>query len=308
MKAIFALLTLGCLIGTGTAQKSFMTATDYKKYWEGKTFKAHTPAQPTKAGEGKRDWLQCQACKLSVSSFDAYITTRSNEQIVEDFAIYLCDFFIAKDVCHGAVTEMGDILIESLAEGIFEPDYFCGNFLGYCTSTNYYVFYSEDWVNRLLDTKPEYLKKNDFINKIYDQIAADPLPRKTLTAVQISDPHVDYEYTVGSDSKCGGFLCCRASNGFPTDPSRQAGPFGSYQCDLPASSLDSMLEFVKTEVKPDLFFWTGDNSPHNIWANNITEVGNATLNITLAIQRAFDGTNISVYPIQGNHDTWPVNI
>ena len=203
---------------------------------------------------------------------------------------------------------MGDILIESLAEGIFEPDYFCGNFLGYCSSSNYYVFYSEDWVNRLLETKPDYLKNNDYINKIYDQIAADPKPRKTLTAVQISDPHVDYEYTVGSDSKCGGFLCCRASNGFPTDPSRQAGPFGSYQCDLPASSLDNMLDFVKTEVKPDLFFWTGDNSPHNIWANNITEVGNATLNITLAIQRAFDGTNISVYPIQGNHDTWPVNI
>jgi sphingomyelin phosphodiesterase len=44
-----------------------MTASDYKKYWEGKTFKAHTPAQPTKAGEGKGDWLQCQACKLSMS-------------------------------------------------------------------------------------------------------------------------------------------------------------------------------------------------------------------------------------------------
>ena len=67
MKGIFTLLALGCLIGTGTAQKSFMTASDYKKYWEGKTFKAHTPAQPTKAGEGKGDWIQCQACKLSMS-------------------------------------------------------------------------------------------------------------------------------------------------------------------------------------------------------------------------------------------------
>jgi hypothetical protein len=58
-----------------------------------------------------------------------------------------------------------------------------------------------------------------------------------------------------------------------------------------------MLNFVKDEVKPDLFFWTGDNSPHNVWANSIPEVGNATLNITIAIQKVFDSSNITVYPI-----------
>lgn len=129
-----------------------------------------------------------------------------------------------------------------------------------------------------------------------------------MRAVQISDPHVDFEYQVGSDSQCGGFLCCRASNGFPSDPNRMAGPWGSYQCDLPPAALKNMLDFVRDEIKPDLFFWTGDNSPHNVWANNNSEVGNSTRNITLAIQAAFNGTNISVYPIQGNHDTWPVNV
>ena len=72
--------------------------------------------------------------------------------------------------------------------------------------------------------------------------------------------------------------------------------------------LDNLLQYVRDEVKPDMFFWTGDNSPHNVWANNNLEVGNATLNITLAIQRMFDGSNITVIPIQGNHDTWPVNV
>lgn len=108
---------------------------------------------------------------------------------------------------------------------------------------------------------------------------------------------MDFKYTIGADSKCGNFLCCRVENGFPSDPTRKAGAFGAYQCDLPPSMLDSMLEFVKTEVKPDLFFWTGDNSPHNVWENNNVESGNATYNITIAIQRAFNGTNITVYPI-----------
>lgn len=69
-----------------------------------------------------------------------------------------------------------------------------------------------------------------------------------------------------------------------------------------------MLSFVRDTIKPDIFVWTGDNSPHNIWANDNEEVGNATYNITIAIQKAFNGTNITVYPIQGNHDTWPVNV
>jgi sphingomyelin phosphodiesterase len=113
---------------------------------------------------------------------------------------------------------------------------------------------------------------------------------------------------VGADAQCGGFLCCRASNGFPSDPSRQAGPWGAYQCDIPQAGLESMLTYVRDVIKPDLFVWTGDNSPHNVWANNNTEVIDATRNITLIIQKFFNQTNITVYPIQGNHDTWPVNV
>jgi hypothetical protein len=41
---------------------------------------------------------------------------------------------------------MGDIILPALAESVFSPDYFCGEFLGYC-SDSFYVFYAEDWVN-----------------------------------------------------------------------------------------------------------------------------------------------------------------
>ena len=58
-----------------------------------------------------------------------------------------------------------------------------------------------------------------------------------------------------------------------------------------------MLEYVKENIEPDMFFWTGDNSPHNVWANDNEEVGNSTYNITVAIQRVFGDTNITVYPI-----------
>lgn len=275
------------------------------------TYPALTPQLPYSGRNysGVGDFLQCQLCKISASSFSVFLEQRSTVEQLEAVAEIICNKYVIPDktVCTGAVTRMGDIIVPVLAESIFSPDYFCGEFLGYCSS-NYYVFYAEDWVDKLLATKPASIQNNDYLNRVYAQIAADPKPRPMLKAVQISDPHIDFEYTVGADAKCGGFLCCRAVNGLPQDPLNAAGPFGSYQCDLPPAVLENMLTYVRDEIAPDMFFWTGDNSPHNVWGNDNQEVGNATYNITVAIQAAFKQSNISVYPIQGNHDTWPVNV
>ena len=61
-------------------------------------------------------------------------------------------------------------------------------------------------------------------------------------------------------------MCCRASDGFPTEESRKAKKWGSYYCDMPASSIRNLLQYIKTNIKPKLFFWTGDNAPHDLWA------------------------------------------
>jgi sphingomyelin phosphodiesterase len=195
------------------------------------------------ANTNVKDFLKCQLCKVSVAEFDAWFEGRSTEDMLEGIAEKICLRYVVdlQKVCQGAVKEMGDIIIPVLSQSIFSPDYFCGEFLGYCTDENYYVFYAEDWVNQLLKTKPAAIKDNNYVNKIYDQIKADTKPRRTLKAVQISDPHVDYEYAVGADAFCGNFICCRADDGFPTDPTRQAGPFGAYNCDIPPAGLESML-------------------------------------------------------------------
>jgi hypothetical protein len=150
------------------------------------------------------------------------------------------------------------------------------------------------------------IRQNNYINTLYETITGQP-GRKKLIAVHLADPHVDYNYVVGSDNQCSDYLCCRANNGFPTEPSRKAGPWGSYMCDVPPNTLELMFKFMRTEVRPDIIFWTGDNSPHVIWSNTKEEVVGSTVNITKMIKEAFFGTNVTVYPIQGNHDTFPAN-
>lgn len=61
-------------------------------------------------------------------------------------------------------------------------------------------------------------------------------------------------------------------------------------------------------LKVDFLTWTGDNSAHNVWDNSHEEVTEYTKNITQTIKDSLANTNIQIYPIQGNHDTWPVNV
>ena len=93
--------------------------------------------------------------------------------MLEGVATIICGKYVTPDqvVCHGAVKTMGDIIVPVLSESILSPDYFCGEFLGYCTPSNH-VFYSEDWVDQLLATKPAEIQDNNYLNKIYEQIAS----------------------------------------------------------------------------------------------------------------------------------------
>lgn len=70
------------------------------------------------------------------------------------------------------------------------------------------------------------------------------------------------------------------------------------------STLENMLTFVTDEIKPDLMFWTGDNTAHNVWDNTADETALYTITVTNMIQMAFKDSNITVLPIHGNHDTW----
>jgi len=67
------------------------------------------------------------------------------------------------------------------------------------------------------------------------------------------------------------------------------------------------MQYVVEEVAPDTIMWTGDNSSHNIWSNTIEEVTGYTELVTNLIKDAVKDTDITILPIHGNHDTYPVD-
>ena len=65
-----------------------------------------------------------------------------------------------------------------------------------------------------------------------------------------------------------------------------------------------MLKFVGEEVQPDMVFWTGDNTAHNVWSNTADETTMYTITATTMIRQAVKNSGLTIFPIHGNHDTW----
>lgn len=121
--------------------------------------------------------------------------------------------------------------------------------------------------------------------------------------MHISDLHPDLYYTVGAHTKCDEPVCCRANVSASNVPFQErlrqheegnvltvdsnssengngsAGYWGSLaKCDLPFQTFELFLKDL-SKMKLDLILWTGDNTPHDIWAQS----QDYNLNYTYAI-------------------------
>ena len=50
------------------------------------------------------------------------------------------------------------------------------------------------------------------------------------------------------------------------------GSFGDFGCGTPLITFQDMIKFIKSEVKPDVVFWTGDINPHDLASHDYEEI------------------------------------
>ena len=80
-----------------------------------------------------------------------------------------------------------------------------------------------EWVFHILNTKPDVLKGNDFVNKLYEKEKNNFKSRNALKVVLMSDLHLDFDYTPGMSNNCGKPLCCRSDSGLPKNEADKSG-------------------------------------------------------------------------------------
>lgn len=70
--------------------------------------------------------------------------------------------------CDGIMTRSVPPVGYSLSKFVFEPDFFCKEIINSCShKTEFILDEPKDYVDRLMKTKPEHIKNNDFMNKLY---------------------------------------------------------------------------------------------------------------------------------------------
>ena len=147
-------------------------------------------------------------------------------------------------VCKGLLEYYGDHFINSILTYPTDPSYVCGNYFNYCDS-RYTILKEEDYIEEMLRYKPEIIKNDDYVTKLYE---SHPAPKSTIKVVHITDVHLDLDYEEGTNMYCDYVVCCRKINGYTDSKSKRATKYGGYQCDTPITLLTTMGDYINEKI------------------------------------------------------------
>ena len=236
---------------------------------------------------GIDSYLECMACGKGIDFLDnAIFNNKKFVAYVEDViaaVIFISGKFQPRWASKQLVVQFGRPVVDVLQNHLVSKDRICNEILGWCQNPKITPIDLQGVVDEILATKPESIQNDDYINNLYAQIEADTSEREILRAIQLTDVHLDYSYQPGTKENCGFGACCRTTAGFPPAGEDGAGAWGSLYCDLPMQTFENMLDFVTDEIKPDMIFWTGDNTSHNVWSNTADETTMYTITVTTMI-------------------------
>jgi hypothetical protein len=183
-------------------------------------------------------FLKCELCAAGMDAIDWVFEQSWFTAFIEGTGSILCELSgwtgQRFKVCPSFISLYYESMLPVITDYIVTRERVCVEALEVCSTPVVHQIDLEKVVDDILATKPEIIKNDDFLDNLYAQIAADPNPRETLTAIHISDVHIDADYVEGSLANCSEYLCCRDYAGYPKRKGDiPAGKWGSGQCDLP---------------------------------------------------------------------------
>jgi len=219
-----------------------------------------------------------------------------------------CQIFLFNAAQSQAISDAYvEMIMVNLKIKTFEPNYFCEVELGVCKPNKYEVLSTEDYTTRVLSDKPDFIKDNNYINSLYDDMQKDKeagRDRETMLMYQFSDLHWNLNYEEGTNTDCGAIVCCTAQGPSPASKDTTAGKCGDYRCDANPKVFAQLKHTINITGTPDFIAWTGDNPDHGIYKDP-SMTTNATIQVTNFIET--HSPESVVFPIHGNHEFNPMN-
>ena len=145
----------------------------------------------------------CATCTAAFKGIDSFIDSDTLQEPVMKIATKICKIAFGygdPEICPGAISSYSPPAFEALSRYVLGKERWCNEIFEVCTHVKVEEQDLHDVVNRILATKPASLANDDFIDKMYDVIAADTSKRDIIRTVQISDVHMDLEYMPGTNA------------------------------------------------------------------------------------------------------------
>uniref|UniRef100_A0A7S3NWK0 Sphingomyelin phosphodiesterase n=1 Tax=Euplotes crassus TaxID=5936 RepID=A0A7S3NWK0_EUPCR len=245
-----------------------------------------------------------------IGGFASALLSSTSIKVFEKLVSYVVQLFMDSYQAEIISDAYVRVVMENLKVKTFEPHYLCEILLPACGSRahKYKVQTREEFEERILADKPDYIQDNNFINNLYEEIELDVQAgndRETILMYHFSDLHWNINYTEGSNNNCGEIVCCTPNSKPPTKESEKAGKWGDYNCDANPKVVGQLKYSFNQTGKPDFIVWTGDNPDHGIYKDPKIST-EATVIITDMINA--HSKNTTIFPIHGNHEFDPMNI
>lgn len=146
-----------------------------------------------------------------------------------------------------------------------------------------------------------------------------------LKIIHITDLHYDEHYMEGGFGNCINPVCCRRSDGIPTNPADRAGFWGDYRvykniwilevpstisysqsCDSPWRAVEDVLRRVRlAHPDADYIYHTGDIIDHGVWETSFDGNRRIMDRVFNMFREVFGNT--PVHHVLGNHEGHPTN-
>lgn len=179
--------------------------------------------------------VSCTACKTGAGLLQHYIQIgKQSDEIIKTMYQFCVNLKIQSPrVCEGVCQLFGVEIIYVLKRITIGPDEICSFVIGDACGDVYNPYH--EW-------------EVDFPPVPKPEVRELPVPDEgvpTFKVLHISDTHYDPYYAEGSNADCNEPLCCRLTNGRPSNPNNAAGKWGDYRkCDTPKRLVDNMLEHI----------------------------------------------------------------
>ncbi|KPP70268.1 sphingomyelin phosphodiesterase-like [Scleropages formosus] len=241
--------------------------------------------------------VTCWVCKAAFAALDVALMSEANDERVAQVAGEACVRLRLADerVCRQITELFRDDVIHALQQSVLWPSEACALLVG--SDCGHFDIYAPWNVSLPPVPKPPVVPPSP---------PRDGSPRSRV--LFLTDVHWDQAYAEGSPADCKDPLCCRKdSYNVVSSHRRTAGHWGTYgKCDLPLRTMENLLENAAQNGPWDWVYWTGDIPAHNVWAQTRSEQLEE-LKVVSRLIRKYLGSNVTVYPAVGNHESTPVN-